>query len=68
MTPGKATLVGGIAGKQETCERALSTTRKYLAAITCVHTPAKFWARIGEGELDPILHVTVIVCFLQPSR
>lgn len=31
-------------------ERAPSTTRNYLAVVTCVYTPVQFWARIGEGE------------------
>jgi len=31
-------------------EGASSATRKHLAVVTCVHTPAHFWARIGKGE------------------
>lgn len=23
---------------------------KYLARVTCVHSPALFWARVGDGE------------------
>lgn len=61
---GKATLVGGMAGKQECFHspRASSTERKYVALVTCVQTPAKFWARLGEGEGSVTRHVTIIVC------
>ena len=23
---------------------------KYLARVTCIHSPALFWARVGDGE------------------
>lgn len=49
----KVTFVEGMAGGQEGLHDARATsssTRKFQAVVTCVHTPAKFWARIGEGE------------------
>ena len=48
----RVTLVEGTAGGQESLHDARGTpssTRKFQAIVTCVHTPAKFWARIGEG-------------------
>ena len=60
---GRVTLVGETTGRQDTLHssRASSTARKYLAAVTCVHTPAEFWARLGEGESSVARHVTIIV-------
>lgn len=50
---GKVMILGESAGKQDEkslhSERA-SITRILLAVVTCVRTPAQFWARIGEGK------------------
>ena len=62
----EVTLVGGMAGKQETfrSDGASSTARKYLAVVTCVQSPAKFWARLGEGKGNVTLHVTILRALL----
>ena len=31
-------------------DKAPSARFKYLARVTCVHSPALFWARVGDGE------------------
>lgn len=62
---GKVMLIEEMAGKQEDLhsERASSTTRKFQAVVTCVHTPAKFWARIGEGEVN-VARDNILYAFL----
>lgn len=31
-------------------DKAASARFKYLAQVTCIHSPALFWARVGDGE------------------
>ena len=67
---GKSTLVGGSTAKQVFRAARASTARKYRAVVTCIHTPTKFWARLGEGKGSVTRTARDCYCVLvsQPSR